>query len=86
MRPRVEQPVIPLILRDLESGPATVHDLEETVRINQRNLRPYLKMLWHEGRVVIVAWEQRTGPALPVYGLEGSNRPRPRRKYKRRGP
>lgn len=86
MRPRAEQPVIPLILRDLESGPATVRDLEESIGINRRNLRPYLKMLKQEGKVNIVDWEQRTGPALPVYGLEGNNRPRPRRKYKRRGP
>ena len=83
MRPRPEQPVLPLILRDLALGPATVKDLEETIGIHRKNLRVYLKMLSETGVVKVVGWEQRTGPALPVYGVEGSERQRPKRKYRR---
>ncbi len=81
MRPRAEQPVIPLILRDLENGPATVHDLADAIGISVRNLRVYLKEM--QG-IHIGGWEQRTGPALPVYYLGYKrNKPRPERKYRR---
>ena len=82
MRPRTEQPTLTLILRDLEIGPATVPDLEETLGINRRNLRPYMKLAQELHGVAIVGWEQRTGPALPVYGF-GEGKRRPRRKHKR---
>jgi hypothetical protein len=46
-----------------------------------RNLRVYLKDM--EG-IYIGGWEQRTGPALPVWYLgNGKNKARPERKYKR---
>ena len=84
MRPRTEQPVVKLILRDLEFGPATVNELEETIGVNRRNLRYYMVMLHDLGIVKVVGWEQRTGPALPVYGVGGSiEKQRPKRKYKR---
>ena len=86
MRPRLEQPAVKLILRDLESGPATVADLEDVTRIDRRNLRVYLRLLHEREAVHISGWEQRTGPALPVWNLgPGRDRPRPSRKYKRRG-
>jgi hypothetical protein len=84
MRPRAEQPIPKLILRDLELGPATVVDLEETVGINRKNLRPYLKMLHESEAIRVVGWEQKTGPALPVYGIEGQVKKRPKVKYERR--
>ena len=70
-----------LIRRDLALGPATVHDLADAVGISVRNLRVYLKDM--EG-IYIGGWEQRTGPALPVWYLgNGKNKARPERKYKR---
>lgn len=81
MRPRAEQPIVKLILLDLAIGPATIHDLADAVGISIRNLRHYLKDM--EG-VYIGGWEQRTGPALPVYYLGYKrNKPRPERKYRR---
>ena len=70
-----------LIRRDLALGPATVHDLSDAIGISVRNLRVYLKDM--EG-IYIGGWEQRTGPALPVWYLgNGKNKARPERKYKR---
>ena len=69
MRPRPEQSTTKLILRDLELGPATVNELEETIGVGRRNLRYYMGMLHELGAVKVVGWEQRTGPALPVYGV-----------------
>ena len=84
MRPRKEQPVRTLILRDLSDGPATVRDLEESIGVDRKNLRPYLKDLHTEKLIHVCDWEQRTGPALPVYAAgPGVNRRRPKRKYKR---
>ena len=81
MRPRSEQPVPELIKRDLKLGPATVHDLADAIGISVRNLRVYLKEM--QG-IHIGGWEQRTGPALPVWYLgNGKNKARPDRKYKR---
>lgn len=86
MRPRIEQPTLKLILRDLEDGPASVKDLEETLKIDRRNLRPYLTLLHEQQHIHICAWEQRTGPALPVYSAgSAADRKRPARKHKRRG-
>lgn len=56
-----------LILRDLEFGPATVNELESLLRIKRRNLRPYLALLHEQRAIHISGWEQRTGPALPVW-------------------
>lgn len=83
MRPRPEQSTTKLILRDLELGPATVNELEETIGVGRRNLRYYMGMLHELGAVKVVGWEQRTGPALPVYGVDGREKQRPKRKYKR---
>jgi len=81
VRPRSEQPIPELIKRDLALGPATVHDLADAIGISVRNLRVYLKDM--EG-IYIGGWEQRTGPALPVYYLGYKrNKPRPERKYRR---
>lgn len=86
MRPRVEQPVRVLILRDLADGPATVNDLEETIGVKRKNLRRYLKQLHEDEQIHIGDWEQKTGPALAVwfYG-SGPNKRRPPCKYKRYG-
>ena len=81
MRPRSEQPIPELIKRDLKLGPATIHDLAETTGISTRNLRHYLKEM---SGIHIGGWEQRTGPALPVWHLgNGKDKARPERKYKR---
>ena len=86
MRPRAEQPVVELILRYLEFGPATVNELEGLLRIKRRNLRPYLVLLHAQKRIHISGWEQRTGPALPVWGAGNKkDKPRPPRRYVRRG-
>lgn len=78
MRPRAEQPVTTLILRDLEFGPATVNELESLLRIKRRNLRPYLALLHEQRAIHISGWEQRTGPALPVWSAGGKkDKPRP---------
>ena len=70
-----------IIRRDLALGPATIHDLAETTGISTRNLRHYLKEM---SGIHIGGWEQRTGPALPVYYLGYKrNKPRPERKYRR---
>ena len=84
MRPRAEQPVVVLILRDLGFGPSTAVELEETLGIHRRNIREYLAMLSAQKRIHIGDWIQRTGPALPVWYLgEGRNRPRPKTIYRR---
>lgn len=81
MRRRCEQPIPTLILRELETGPATLHDLAEVVGITIRNLREYLKEM--QG-IYICGWEQRTGPPLPVWCAgEGPNKRKPNRRYKR---
>ena len=81
MRPRSEQPIPELIRRDLALNPATEHDLADAIGISVRNLKIYLKDM--EG-IYIGGWEQRTGPALPVYHLSYKrNKPRPERKYRR---
>lgn len=86
MRPRAEQPVVKLIKRDLEFGPATIHDLEESTGVNKRNLRHYLKALLAQKAVHVGGWEQRTGPVLPVYAAGcGRGAPRPKALYPRRG-
>lgn len=86
MRPREEQPVLELILRDLEDGPATLPELEESVRVHRRNLRHYLKLLHLFKKVHICGWEQRTGPALPVWSYgPGPDKMRPPTKHKRYG-
>lgn len=86
MRPRSEQPVVALILRDLKDGPATVDDLEQVIGIHRRNLRAYLKLMNEQLLVHIGGWEQRTGPALPVWHFgTGKNKKRPARLYTRRG-
>lgn len=84
MRPRAEQPIPTLIRRELESGPSTVHDLASVLQINIRNIREYMRLL-HGTHVRICGWEQRTGPALPVWALgSGKDARRPQRKYKRK--
>lgn len=70
MRPRKEQPTKTLLVRELETGPATVHDLAETVGTTVRNTRVYLNELLEEGAIRVFAWErERRGPPLPVYGV-----------------
>ena len=84
MRPRKEQPVRALILRDLSDGPATVKELEVTIGVDRKNLRPYLKELRVENLIRVCGWEQRTGPALPVWELGSDpDKKRPKRRYKR---
>lgn len=70
MRPRSEQPIPTLIIRDLADGPATKHDLAETIGVHPRNLLHYIRLLHADGKIRIADWEQRTGPALPVYALK----------------
>ena len=83
MRPRAEQPVPTLILRDLALGPATSHELVEITGVALRNVQAYLKLM-HGQSIHIGGWEQRTGPALPVWHLGvAEDKPRPRRKYRR---
>lgn len=72
-----------LILRDLALGPAVNHDLADTTGIDIRNVRYYLKLLHAERKIRIGGWEQRTGPALPVWHLgSGRDAPRPPRQSK----
>lgn len=86
MRKRIEQPVVKLVLKELEFGPFTLHDLVDVVKISTRNLRVYLKLMLELRMIHISAWEQRQGPALPVFDLgQGRNFPRPRVMYQRRG-
>ena len=86
MRKRIEQPVVILILRDLEFGPATANELEAVTGITRKNIRPYLQYLHEQKLIRICDWIQRTGPALPVWALgSGKDKPRPPRKYVRRG-
>ena len=83
MRPRSEQTVKTLILRDLTYGPATVHELSAVTGIHIRNVRHYLSLLKDERKIHIAGWEQRTGPALPIYALHARNDvPRPQRKQR----
>ena len=83
MRPRAEQPVPTLILQELSFGPSTQQELAEITGISLRNIREYTKLL-HGEYIHIGGWEQRTGPALPVWHLGvAEDKPRPRRKYRR---
>lgn len=85
MRPRSKQPVVKLILDDLSSGPATAYDLAAAVKINIRNMRPYIKLLHEQQQIHIVGWERRVpGPAVAVWAAgRGRDRPRPAPLYKR---
>lgn len=85
MLPREKQPVAKLILRDLALGPATVKELMAEVGLCECNTRYYLRALHKKKLIHICGWEQRTGPALPVWG-HGPKRdkPRPPTKRKRR--
>lgn len=79
MNPRHEQPTVTLILRDLQDGPSTVPELEDYLGIHRKNIRPYMKILHMNGWVHIDGWEQRTGPALPVYAYgPGKDKQRPK--------
>lgn len=87
MRKRIEQPVVKLILKELEFGPSTLHDLVDVIKINARNLRVYLKIMLEIQMIHISAWEQRQGPALPVFNIgKGRNYPRPKVMFQRRSP
>ena len=78
--------MVALILRDLAFGPATIRELEAVTGIHRRNLRHYLALLHEQKRVRICGWEQRTGPALPIWAIgDAKDKPRPARKYVRRG-
>lgn len=70
MRPRKEQPIITLILRELETGPSTAYELAHIVGIHVRNVREYLKLLHAERKIRIAAFESlRTGPDVPIWAL-----------------
>lgn len=85
MLPREKQPVAKLILRDLEDGPATVKELKTVLGLCECNTRYYLRVLHKKKLIYIGGWEQRTGPALPVWYLGSKkDKPRPPRKYVRR--
>lgn len=83
--PREKQPVVKLILRDLEDGPATVKELKAVLGMHECNVRYYLDLLHAKKLIYIGGWEQRTGPALPIWYLGSrKDKPRPPRKYARR--
>lgn len=74
MRPRLEQPVVKLVLNDLQHGPATAQDLAESVGITTRNMREYMKLMLAQRMVVITGLERRIGqpgPSVPIYRLRG---------------
>lgn len=74
MRPRKEQPIVTLIMRELETGPSTAHELSHVIGIHVRNMREYLKILHTEKKIRIAAYETlRTGPALPVWAIRLDN-------------
>lgn len=59
-------------------------DLEEALHITRRNLRPYLKLMKDAGMIHVAGWQQKTGPALPLWKLgAGKDKPRPATIYKR---
>lgn len=63
-----------LLLRELESGPATSSELAYVIKIARRNVNEYLRLLRRDKRVRVCAWERR---GRPVYCL-GSGRDAPR--------
>ena len=86
MRPRREQPIITLIMRELETGPSTAYELAHVTGIHVRNLREYLKLLHAEKKIHITSYEAlRTGPAVPVWAIRiGNSRDARRHVYKPR--
>lgn len=80
MRPRAEQPVRTLILRDLESGPATPYDLAAAIGIHVRNMRPYVKLMHEAGEIHVCDYERgHQGPPRRVYAIgQRKDKPQPR--------
>lgn len=70
MRPRAEQPVVPLILRALERDDLTIQELSAEIGVTARNLRHYLKLLHSDRLIHVDRWEcHGFGPKAPVWGL-----------------
>lgn len=75
MRKRRYQPVVKLVLKELEHGPCTAYDLAEVVGIHIRNMRPYMKLLLEDGLIRKAGVEKRPGtpgPNPPIYRLRRS--------------
>lgn len=79
MNPRTQKAEYVLILRELETGPATADDLAAAIGIHKRNVREYLKLM--KGQIHIKSFERsRRGPPVPVYALgrkPNCRRPKP---------
>lgn len=71
MRRRAEQPIVPLLLRELETGPATDRDLSSVLGIHHKNVRLYCNLLHEEGRIRISDWERKQGSPIAVWALRG---------------
>ena len=69
MRPRVEQPILILLLRELDAGRTLdLHRAAELTGLSVRNIRPYLKLLHDAKKTHILRWAfSGRGPRYPVY-------------------
>jgi hypothetical protein len=65
---RLYRPEMKLLLRDLEHGPANIHDLCAAVGIGLSAMYRYLKLARAAGRVRICGYESARG-GRPVYDL-----------------
>lgn len=80
MRPRIEQPTVPLILQELQTGPATDRDLSHVIGIHYKNIRLTLKEMKTAGLVRICGWERKQGAPIAVWTHgkgKDANRPKP---------
>lgn len=57
MRKREEQPALKLIERYTKARGLTCYELAELLKINVRNVRPYLKILAEQKRVFVEDWK-----------------------------
>ena len=78
----IDHPNMTLLLRDLDNGPANIHDLAVVLSVDKRQVYDYLRVARAAHLVRIIAWERSPG-GRPVYARKTSpmqrNAPRPGR-------
>lgn len=69
---RLFMPEMKLLLRDLESGPATVSDLVPVLRISRRGTTAYVREAYAAGLIRISGYERvhKQGGCTKIYALK----------------
>lgn len=77
---RAHLPAAKLILRDLESGPATLYELQSVVRLSISSTKEYLRELNQKKMIYICSYERLRNGMRPVYALgdkQNAKKPQP---------